>query len=890
MGKENFMTKALNETVLTRRTFLKWSGALGGTVALAGGLSVGFKPTEKAVEENAAADGGKWVSAGCWHNCGGRCVNMAYVKDGVVIRQKTDDSAPDSPDYPQQRGCLRGRSQRQQVFGADRLKYPMKRKNWEPGGGKKELRGRDEWVRISWDEALDLVANELKRIKETYGNASIMTARHESRLMNAYGGSFVTWGVSSEGSWPLVREKMTGVDLITGFMGGGGVQGPPDRMAYRKAKLVVLWGSNPAWSSQGSPTYNYLQAKRAGAKFIVVTPHFNASAAALADEWIPVRPGTDGSLLFGIAYYMLENNLQDQEFLDKYTIGFDRDHMPEGADPRDNFKDYILGTYDGIPKTPEWASEICGTDPAVIRQFAQEIATTKPMIFQSSYAPARAYRAQQYCQAFLTVGWMTGNVGISGGGVCTSAHAGASYGGPTLVMPGSSGLSSISNPLFKAEGPFGTYGFNQPFSTDFEGCAYEETYDAILKGEYTATVRGKVPCDIRCIWHIRSGSGANFLNQSAGIPQGIEAFRKVDFVVTNDIVLSTVSKYADIVLPATTEWEKVGGFGSFGNPETLIYFDHVVDPLYEAKDEIWMEREIAKRIGLDVDELYPLSPEQMHYNALAGAVVMKEDGSYEPLLTLTAEDIAEMGVEGEPQQGRITYKEFKEKGAYHVPRSPGDGYENLVANLAGGAFREDPEANPLKTESGKLEIYCKSLSETIEAFGFIDLPPIPKYARPIEGYEDTFADWDNRVKGEYPLQLVTPHYLRRSHSVFDNIRQLRRAWPQEFWINPIDAQARGIETGDTVLVSSKHGKVLRKACVTEEYMPGVVGMGEGAWVEMDEETGIDKAGATNSLCGTHPTGQGEEPWNTTIVQVEKWTGEPLEADYKWPQRIPIKEA
>jgi anaerobic dimethyl sulfoxide reductase subunit A len=888
MSEKNFLTKTLNNTLLSRRSFLKWSAALGGTAALAGGLSYGLKAAEAAAGEQASQ--GKWVAAGCWHNCGGRCVNMAYVKDGLVIRQKTDDSSPDSPDFPQQRGCLRGRSQRQQVLGADRLKYPMKRAHWAPGGGDKSLRGRDDWVRISWDEALNLVATELKRIKETYGNASIMPPRYESRLLNAYGGAFTTWGVSSEGSWPLVREKMTGVDMLTGFYGGGGVQGAPDRMDYRKTKLVVLWGANPASSSPGSPAYNYLQAKKAGAKFVVVAPHYNPSAAVLADEWIPVRPGTDAALLLAIAHHMIVNNLQDQEFLDKYTIGFDRDHMPDGANPDDNFKDYVLGTFDGVAKNPEWASEICGTDPAVIRQFAQEIATTKPMVFSSSYAPGRTYRGQQYCQAFLTVGWMTGNVGVPGGAVCTAAHAQASYGGPPLVTAGSTGLKSIPNPLFKGGGLFGGYGFNHPFDTDFQGCAYEETYDAILNGEYTATVRGKIPCDIRCIWAVRGGSGSNVLNQSAGIPRGIEAFRKVDFVVTNDIVLSTVSKYADIVLPATTEWEKVGNL-STGNPEAIIYFDHVIDPRYETKDETWMEREIAKRIGLNPDDLYPLSPTQMLYNQLAGTKVIKEDASgYEPLLTITAQDIAAMGVEGKPQQGRITLADLKQKGNYHVPRSPNDSYALMTRQLTGGAFRADPGKNALKTDSGKLEIYCKSLSDTIKAFGFIDVPPIAKYQPPVEGYEDTFANWDTRTKGDYPLQLITPHYLRRSHSVFDNVRQLRHAFPEEVWINPIDAKERGIQTGDTILVSSRHGKVLRKAVVTAEYVPGVIGMGEGAWAEVDEQTGIDKAGATNTLCGLHPTGQGEEPWNTTNVQVVKWAGQSLEPDYQWPQRIPLKEA
>ena len=143
----------------------------------------------------------------------------------------------------------------------------------------------------------------------------------------------------------------------------GGMTGANDRMDYRNSKLVVLWGTNPIWSSGGNPTYNYLQAKRAGAKFIFVAPMYNESAQGLADEWIPVRPSTDAALLIGMAYHMIVNNLQDQEFLDKCTVGFDADHMPEGVDPKENFKDYVLGTYDGMPKTPEWASEICGTSP-----------------------------------------------------------------------------------------------------------------------------------------------------------------------------------------------------------------------------------------------------------------------------------------------------------------------------------------------------------------------------------------------------------------------------------------------------------------------------------------------------------------------------------------------
>ena len=647
----------------------------------------------------------------------------------------------------------------------------------------------------------------------------------------------------------------------------------------------MLWGANPANSSGGNPTYNYLQAKKAGAKIIIVTPDYNSTAQALADEWIPVRPSTDAALLLGMAYHMITNNLQDQEFLDKYTLGFDKDHMPEGADPKENFKDYVLGISDGIAKTPRWASQICGTPEDVIRHFAEEIATTKPMMFTSSWAPARNYFGQSICQAFFTVGWMTGNVGISGGGVAVSSHANASYGGPGLVSSGGSGLKGIPNPL--AGGVAMGYGFANPENTEFNGIAYEEFWDAILNGEYHATVRGKIPCDIRMIYRVQDGNGGNALNQCSGTVKGIEAYRKLDFVVVSDIVLSSTAKYADVVFPTTTPWEEdPGGFLS-GNQEMLLWYNKVTDPTFETHDCQWIERELATRLELNPDEIYPFPRKQQVFNRIIGAKVVLPDGSgYEPLVTITAEDIAEWGVEGEPQTGRISLMELMEKGVYQVERKPGDPF----ASIAGKGYRQDPVANPVKTASGKLEIHCQALTDIIAMYGLNTTPPIAQYRRPVEGIEDTYADWEKKIKGDYPLQVINTHSFRRSHSVFDNIPQLRKAFPQEFAINTLDAKQRGIKTGDTVLVKSRHGKVLRPAYVTDRVMPGVVILAEGAWVEMDEDLGVDKAGTSNVLNGAHLTGQGEEPWESCNAQVEKWTGEPLVPDYKWPQRIPIKEA
>jgi len=183
MSDKDYLTKTLTESALSRRSFLKWSAAMGGAAALAGGVKYGLKAAEGAALQQPED---KWVTAACWHNCGGRCLIKAQVSDGIVTRVKTDDTHPDSPDFPQQRGCARGRSQRMQAFSADRLKYPMKRKNWEPGGGNKELRGKDEWVRISWDEALDIVASEFKRAKkpmETKPSYRRIMVRNSYRLM-----------------------------------------------------------------------------------------------------------------------------------------------------------------------------------------------------------------------------------------------------------------------------------------------------------------------------------------------------------------------------------------------------------------------------------------------------------------------------------------------------------------------------------------------------------------------------------------------------------------------------------------------------------------------------------------------------------------------------------
>ncbi len=871
---------------LSRRSFVKWSSAVAGAAAVAGLVgcssgsgSGGGTPTGTPAERNIGVDltDGEWKSANCWAGCGGSCINQVFVKDGVALMQKTDIIGDDGFDNPQQRSCSKGRVLRRLVFSPDRLKYPMKRKGWQPGGGENSngaMRGKDEWERISWDEALTLIHTEMKRIIDTYGNAAILHAKcSTNRLINAVGGASTFWSCWSSGGIFYTSQKM---------IGGGWPWHAltlSDRFEYRKSKLIVLWGHNPAWASQGNPVYNLLAAKEAGAKVVVIDPIYHDTAKMAADEFIPCRPATDTTFLLAIAYEMIQNNWHDQAFLDKYCIGFDADHMPEGADTKENFKDYVLGTYDGMPKTPEWASEICGATVEQIKSLAKQIATTKPLAFTCSRAPSRTSNGDQFAQTFLTVGWMTGEVAKPGSmiGHVVTSNVGGITGGPRLIAAGTTKIDAIPNPVT----PYVYYTMNVHDTGNWSTVNHSEMWDAILNKEYQAGVRGKQPFDIHMINHHGS---QQIMNTSPGENLAIEAHRAVDFVLASGFYMTMQCWYADIVLPSATPWENPEkSILMKTNKETIMAVEPITEPLFEAQRDALTDEQLAAKFGLAPDLINPVSFAQQEWNKLQGATALASDGkTMEPLFTIETDDIPE-GVEGKTQQGKVTIKQFYKDKIWRVERKDGDNYGYTALK----DFIDDPVANPRDTESGKFEIYCKAIAEWVDAVGFNKEPksPIGKYLVPEEGYETTFSDWENKVKGEYPLQLYSLHCLRTTHSSSDNSPILREAFPNDLQINPIDANERGLKKGDTVLITSRWGQSLRNVDISERIMPGVVKLDHSTWPEIDEETGIDYAGSANILIGPIRSGSGIQAWNNCNVQVEKWTGDPLTPDCDRPVRF-----
>ena len=596
-------------------------------------------------------------------------------------------------------------------------------------------------------------------------------------------------------------------------------------------------------------------------------------------EWLPIRPGTDMALLLAVAHTLIteddpeSNPLIDWDFLNRCTIGFDEDHMPEGSDPKENFKDYVLGTYSGSPKDAEWASEICGLEADRIKWLANEIRKDVKVAFMCGWASARTQNSDNLPQMVATIGAMTGHMGKSGHMTGPSHSYFTANGGLPLVNAGANGLPTIGNPVD-------------------DSIHLGEVWNAILAGKYHFCGKSvylpaeERDIDIRMIYFYKY---MNKLQTAEDMNSGIEAVRKVEFVVTQDYTLSTSALYSDLVLPTTTEWETYGDFpgNSFPNREVIIGYRKVVEPLYEAKTDQEIDIELCKRLGVDVASVYPFGPEQQFFNRLAGCTVVQENGvDFGPLITITQEDIDAWGVEGTPQEGKISLAEFLEKGYYQVERKPGDNY----GYIAFEAFRNDPEANPLPSSaSGKIEIYSMGLAERINSAGWSKIEPKPTYVAPVNGYESTFKDWENKEKGDCPFQVINPHYLRRAHSGFNNVMQLREAFPNPVYLNASDAAEKGIEDGDTVLIHNENGKTLRRALTTERLMPGVVSLPHGSWVDIDPETGIDRGGADNILTSAILQGQGVEAFNSNIVNFEKYTGEQLLPDTERPQRIAVVE-
>lgn len=885
----------IEQTSLSRREFLAISSAAAVGMGMTGCQPALREATQEEISE-IDLENGKWITHDCvavHGGCGSRCLNRSYVVDGIVVRQGTDNTHEDSEDFPQQRSCLKGRSARWYVTSADRLKYPMKRKSWQPGGGENshgEMRGKDEWERISWDEAIDYIVAELTRVRDTYGNRAMLATGYldprlgngswlGSAILNLFGGCLTSWGQESGGGAFLTSNMMLG-EWATGMLHSS------DRMAFRHSKLVVLWGYNPAWSCGGNTIYNFIVGKKkSGAKVILVDSWFNPTAQALVDEWIPCRPGTDGAMLEAIAYELIQNDWVDHDFLDRCCVGYDADHMPDDAKTDENFKDYILGVYDGVPKTPERASAICGASADVIKNLAKQMGTIKPMALKASMGPARTYYGNRFTQLFYTIGWMTGSCGLLGAETVIGAGTSKAYfgaGAKGMIRLGSSGYEFYPNGICTEARSGGQIGAGKLNPDQEYGIAHAELFSAILDGEYTAAGHNgeKRPCDIKVIYRDNPHGVAS---QFTGGSRAEDAYRKVEFVCVHDIVFNNEARLADIVLPIQTPLElDISTWYTHSPTEFLIAGSKVMEPYYESKTDAEIYYMIADKLGLGEDVVPRMSVKQGEFNKIAGTQVLQDDGeTFAPLVSITEEDLKNFEVEGKPQDGVVPIAELFENGCYQIPRTPDDNYTFFY----GKEFREDPEANPLKTRSGKNEIYCQTLKDYQELIGFHDVDALPKYKPALQGYEE------KRDSGDELFQMITLHHIRQAHSIYSTSRQLNEVFSNDLLMSEYDVERLGFSKGEWVLITSPKtgGKVARRLNSLPNIMPGVVILGQGNQRHIDPETGVDIGGCANTLTVPFMLGDGYQAYNSLLVKIERWTGAELKPDYQQEYLLQVEE-
>ncbi|NTU88579.1 MAG: molybdopterin-dependent oxidoreductase [Actinobacteria bacterium] len=926
---------SLFERGISRRDFLRASaGAAAATTVfgLVGCASQkatsasGTEVTPHAVASDAAILGGEgeWLPIHCHQNCNQMCMNLGYVVDGIVVRQKTDDVREDSFDAPQQRGCLRGRSLRQQVYNADRIKYPMKRKNWQPGGGETahgELRGKDEWERISWDEALTYVTGELTRVYDTYGQNSIVCNGWRwapgSAMFPVMGGAIYDTECESFGCWAFQTEAL-------GMYSWGDhpdIMMAPDKYDLPNADTIVLYGCNPAWSQHTSMQY-LTNAKESGVNFVYVGPDYNVTASVLEAKWIRVRPGTDTSFLLGAMYEMIrldneKGDIIDWDFLAERTVGFTPETMPEKATTDENYRDYILGVYDGTPKTPEWASEICGTPVEDITWYAEMAGKNNAVMFLHSYAASRYLGAENLPQAFMTLSALGCHYGKSGHGSAAIytwdagdsgyrmiQHAGGDYGyidalavslaqnGPNRMIEGNSWWSSLAA---------GTY-----ISTT------EDSYSA-GSGDDPTKMRCNTPTyhearEMPVNPRLMFATNSNFMQTRGNLSTAIEVMRAADTCISLEIKYSLTASFADIILPVATHWEGNDdeswgelcwpsafgdGNGQKQRKDALLAWHPLIKPMYECREEKAICREILERMGYDPDKAYPKTNYDQWLGYFLGMRELSSElNSWNPVITWTDEDNEKYHADYPTQEGKISFDQFMSDGSYVVTRSADDkrnyiGYLNDKLGMGpNGEVVVADTAWPRPSESGKLEIYCQFKADNVNRIG-INPEPIKPYANyfvPNRGYQQTFSDWDNKVPGEYPLQAYTPHYMRRAHSCYDNM-----VWTQEAFRNPVfmnaqDAADRGIIAGDTVVCYNAFGKMLRHAQPLQGMIPGAVGIPHGVRSVFDETEPtdiIDRGGSEQVLSDGQQSNYFPQVdgYNSLLIEIAKYDGEAIPEDY-----------
>jgi anaerobic dimethyl sulfoxide reductase subunit A len=839
--KEDYMSvfdkeKLENALQVSRRSFLKWSAVLGTAATVGcGGLSDDDDDDGDSAyngETPKTFDYDKSTWSACNVNCGSNCPLELFVKDGVIVRVDTDNKSPDEyGDYGtnyQLRSCVRGRSIRQRIYNADRVKYPMKRVSGT-------TRGEGKYEQITWEQAISEIAAKMSQVKAEYGPDSFY-------IQYATG----TIDASFSNSWPPADTPIARLHNIWGgwlnhyadystsqitaslcLLEGSSWSNNTITDAVN-SKLVVLWGNNPANTRMGSArhfTYHLQKAKEKNPdlQFIVVDPHYTDTAIALEADWVSVRPGTDPALVAGMSHYLLTEGLLDEEWISEHCVGWDEASMAgikevneggaayyepaydkawgdtDGTEPdvpaNSSYKAYLLGLgADGIEKTPAWAAAITGVPEATVKSFAKRLINERPAMVIQGWGPQRHSIGGNSSRAIGLVTILTKNIGLTGGGSSAREAAnsvGISFKKWSSYFPANPVTHTISN-----------YSWYQAILD------YSSMTGRTWGVRGLATPDTPLPNPIKFIWNY---AGNCMLNQHGNVNSTLNMYKdesKCECIVTIDNYFTPSALISDYILPDATNWEQADiSSNSGGNTANIVFQGKAIEPLFECKTIYEMMTMIASKLGIESE--------------------YTEGRTQEEWLELFFDDsMTAYGDQGifTAANNADTYEKAAAQGL--IKKSDA----TAVPSVAYQAFVSDPDNNPIGTPSGKFEIFSKRLFNLSHQWIFPDafndgkdkITPLPEYYAAWEGYSDP-------VRETYPFQILGFHYKQRTHSTYYNCSWNRESSKHSAWINADDASRLGISHGDTIEIWNDRGRVRTTAKVTSRIMPGVVALPQGAW-------------------------------------------------------------
>jgi trimethylamine-N-oxide reductase (cytochrome c) len=776
-------------------------------------------------------------------------------------------------------------AERMRIYSENRIKYPSKRETFDPHGDRHpEMRGKDEYIRISWDEALDTVAEEMKRIRKTYGPAAItaMTSSHHNwgllhYKMGPFGRFFNMLGYTQMFDNPDSWEGWHwGAVHAWGYFWKLGVSDNYDMLedALKNAEQVIFWSVDPNTSAGG---YNGQESARyrhwlrdLGITRIFIDPFCNFTAAHIGEKWLAPRPGTDAALAEAIAYVWITEGTYDKWFVENRTVGFDE------------FRKHILGEDDGIRRTPGWAAEICGIPAHDIVVLAREWAAKRTMLGTGAiYGVGGACRAAYATEWARLMVLLISMQGLGKPGV--NIWGGAAMGSPrnyAFQMPGygsagwdTFGLvakktaeNSVTQKVYRLLLPEAI--LNPPISWIGEGFCGKSIEQQFIP--YTCPEPGPNGSEIKMI-HRHGGS---FISTMTETNRWVRMYQspRLECVVMQDCHWQSETRFGDIVLPASTnfehadisDWASPGGYGqddTESNHRVIIYQKKCIEPLWESRPDWEIYKGLAKRLGF-LEEYTEGNAEEDWIKKI-------------------------FNISSLPQY--ISYEEFKKKGYFVVPLP--EEYKPTISNRwyyegrpCGSPYNKNPrkgtdEAHLLATYSGKIEFVSQSLTKFDP--NDKERPPMPRYIPSWEGHET------KKLTGKYPLQMITPHVRFSYHTQHDNQNPWLSDIPQHrvkkdgyaWWpirIHPSDAQARGIRHDDIVKVYNDRGAVLCIARLTERIRPGTVHSYQAGAkydpLEPGKAGSIDRGGCMNLLTPSRMVSKNAPGManHSCLVEVCKW--------------------